>query len=164
MHVGLFDMNAPDQTSQKEIWAACTNGNQYIVHAFMVEGFERFFTTFEMCDNPIRWHKYQVGQDIIILDNLIRQMDVHITTSSKINNYVMRLVSTRVPVISKRGTNLYKHSSKLNSLLSYSEDASSYDIQKVLDETVSFPKDSFVKRSIGLSDKIMFLFRQSLIK
>ena len=145
VHVGLFDMNAPDQTSQKEIWAACTNGNQYIVHAFMVEGFERFFTTFEMCDNPIRWHKYQVGQDIIILDNLIRQMDVHITTSSKINNYVMRLVSTRVPVISKRGTNLYKYSSKLNSLLSYSEDASSYDIQKVLDETVSFPKDSFRK-------------------
>ena len=143
IHVGIFDKNAPDQTSPKEIWAACTNGKQYIVHAFMVEGFERFFTTFEMCDNPIRWHKYQVGQDIVILDNLIRQMDVHITTSSEISNHMMRLVSTRVPVISKRSTNLYKYSSTLNSLLSYSEAASSYDIQKVLDETVSFSRDIF---------------------
>jgi hypothetical protein len=143
IHIGIFDVNAPLQSIQNEIWAACTNGDEYIVHAYMVEGTKRILRTFdEMCDNPIRWHKY-LGQTRDTLDSLILQMDIHIATSSYPDAYSMNLISTRLPVVSKQSANLYKYSSKLNDLLTYDETSTSYDIQKVIDMIVKYPSNKF---------------------
>ena len=73
----------------------------------MKEGTERFLTTFEMCDNPIRWHKYY-GQTNVILESLILQMDILLTTMNLISTYY---------VISKRSANLYK----MHNLLTYDQ-------------------------------------------
>jgi glycosyltransferase involved in cell wall biosynthesis len=143
VHVGVFDKYVPIHQLQKIIWAACTLGKQYIVHAFAVgPSAEKFTLTFQMCDNPVHWHQ-RMTHSATSQHSLMTQMDIHVCKNGKTNMWALAALGRGIPVITEKGLHAFstETSKSLNRLMTYPVDASGYQIQDVIEQVLSMPRD-----------------------
>lgn len=131
IHVGVFDAHLPVQQLQTQLWAACTHGKRYVVHAFLDDKFERIRGPFEMCDNPIFWHSKTIEEPLQHM--LMTAMDVHICPNAVRNGLVLSAFGQGIPVIAEEGGHVMPSKDALGKLLTYRKSSTGYEIRESLE-------------------------------